>query len=373
MDDSRLCPGIAIPQRKPVPLRSVRSTPALKQQENISARPPRYEDLFYIDPYPSQLRPDDKKNSRVSEHEVCPSLDQQLEDVVLITDPQVGELDAGLRKSQSERENASKSDRFKSAVGTALNDAKHFAGGLVSHPFEATKHYAILRHSLGLVYYRGHTTSVTITIFSDRPLPANRRLYIQRRGYSGKTGLAVGATLGIRSAWIDVTPVDEICADQVRLSDERAFQRDIIKFMTKAKTSTSMHSHRPAETLVIRIPAACEDGYFRIVLLHDGARKVLCPSPVFRCASASMDPSVLRGASLRTLPLELGIRAGAVVATKAATVASHKALGPTIAAARGVSKLDAPSKLPLHWLGVRSEAMLAKDAEFGQGGVYIRR
>ena len=54
---------------------------------------------------------------------------------------------------------------------TAMEDARHFAGGLVSHPFESTKHFSILRHSHGLVYYKGPSTSLAITLFSDKPLP----------------------------------------------------------------------------------------------------------------------------------------------------------------------------------------------------------
>lgn len=84
----------------------------------------------------------------------------------------------------------------------------------------------------------------------------------------------------------------------------------------------------PYETNVVRIPHAAEDGYFRVVLC--AGRNVLCPSPVFRYASSSLDPSTLRGASLTTLPLELGIRIGSLVAKHTANAAACGAIQPAI-------------------------------------------
>jgi hypothetical protein len=37
-------------------------------------------------------------------------------------------------------------------IQKAYKEARHFAGGLISHPYEHTKHYSILRHSHGLVF-----------------------------------------------------------------------------------------------------------------------------------------------------------------------------------------------------------------------------
>ncbi|PPJ58357.1 hypothetical protein CBER1_04491 [Cercospora berteroae] len=361
-------------RRKPVPLRHARSTPILSCQGSISPHPPRYEDLFYCDPYAEQPRPKSKHEPAVSEQEVAPDFDQQLKDLVLVTEaPGEGSDTSSLHGGRDPEKVSTKLSQFRLAVGTAVNDAKHFAGGLIPHPYEATKHYSILRHSLGVVYYRGLTTRVTITIFSDRPISAARQLWLQRRGFSGNTGLALSAAMGAKSAWVDVTPVEEVLSDRLPPADERAWQRDIIKFLSKVRDTKYVRNHRPYETLVVRIPFACQDGYFRVVLC-DG-KKVLCPSPVFRCASTSCDPSVLRGASLRTLPLELGIKAGAVVAGRAtaAVSASHKAIAPTVSLARSVTKLEAINDVPMHWLGIRSEAMLEKCEEFGRGGVYIRR
>lgn len=201
------------------------------------------------------------------------------------------------------------------AVVGAFEEARHFAGGLVSHPFESTKHYSILRHSHGLVFYSGSYTNIAITVFSDRELPADRSFWLQRKGWSGKTGLRAGALLGTHSAWINVTPSVITTADQVKPADERAWQRDIAKFLRKAPSKLASHVTR--ETEVLRVPCSAEDGYLRIVMCSgEGGKKYLCPSPVFRLASASMESSSLRGASLKTLPIEAAVKVGTVVGTQ---------------------------------------------------------
>ncbi|RMZ22963.1 hypothetical protein D0859_13002 [Hortaea werneckii] len=248
----------------------------------------------------------------VVEGEAHPDLDEQLANL---------EIE---EHSEDEPSQLQKSNKLRSA----WSEVKHFAGGLITHPYEATKHFTILRHSHGLVYYQGPTTNIAITIFTSKPLPANRKLWLQKRGFSGRTGLKVGATLGTRSAWIDVTPAADLSAEFLPPEDERAWQRDISKFTRKAASSKNKHirNQKPFETDVIRIPHVAEEGYFRIVLC--AGRKVLCPSPMFRYVSASTDPSVLRGASLKTLPLEVGVRVGAIVANEAANGAAHGALQP---------------------------------------------
>lgn len=203
---------------------------------------------------------------------------------------------------------------------TAMQDVRYFAGGLISHPYESTKHYSILRHSHGLVYYSGSSTNLAITIFSDRDLPSDRTLWLQRKGFSGKTGLKIGGLLGARSTWVDVTPAVKAMPDQLNPTDERAWQRDIKKFLKKAPKDIRSHSVR--ETDILRIPCEADDGYLRVVLCTAEGKKVLCGSPIFRLASSSTDVSSIRGASLMTMPLEVGIKIASVVAnnTVAATL-----------------------------------------------------
>ncbi|KAI1643000.1 uncharacterized protein F4817DRAFT_351190 [Daldinia loculata] len=207
----------------------------------------------------------------------------------------------------------------------AVNETIYFAGGLISHPFESTKHYSILRHSAGVILYRGPSTSIAITIFADKPLPADRSFWLQRKGFSGNMGMAASALLRTQGNWIEVTPSFAALPSQVPETDERAWQRDIKKFIKKATSHRHLSKQIARETCVIRIPASAEDGYLRIVMCTgEGSKKTLCPSPVFRIASTSSDVSVLRGASLTTMPIELGLKVASVIGQ----ITVEKYIGP---------------------------------------------
>ncbi|EPE05904.1 riboflavin kinase [Ophiostoma piceae UAMH 11346] len=226
---------------------------------------------------------------------------------------------------------------------TAVDETRFFAGGLIQKAYESTKHYTLVRHSGGLVMYRGPTTNVVVTLFSspDRPVPSSpndRTVWLQRRGYSGDTGLRLKTLVGASSSWLDVTPERQAEASELPTADERGYQRDIQKFMKK--TVPGKHYEKavagrvPRETLFVRIPAACADGYFRLIvcgnanasrnanangpLQKDGTqkKKVLCGSPVFRVASMSTDASIFRGASLSTLPVEAGVKIASLLGTR---------------------------------------------------------
>ncbi|KAK2056066.1 hypothetical protein LY76DRAFT_685572 [Colletotrichum caudatum] len=245
----------------------------------------------------------------------------------------------------------------KSFWQTALDETKYLAGGLVSHPFECTKHHSILRHSGALVWYRGPSTSVTVTIFSDAPLPPARTVWLQRKGFSGSMGMGLRSLVGATTSWLDVTPSSRAAPADLAEGDERGCQRDIRKFLRKPPGTLAAHA--PRETHVVRIPAAADDGYFRLVLCSGGGggggkRKVLCPSPVFRVASTSADASVVRGASLATMPLEIGIKAGSVVASAVV----NKYVGPAAAVvqarAKNLSKARAVTKHAAHIAHVKA-------------------
>lgn len=222
---------------------------------------------------------------------------------------------------------------------TALSEAGHFAGGLLPHPTESTKHYTILRHSAALVFYRGPSTSVEISIFSapKYPLPPDRTLWLQQRGYSGDSGMKLKAMVGATDHWLNVTPAAQVRAGDVPANDNRAWQRDISKAARNLiKDRGEVKAHVPRETHVIRIPSMSSDGYFRLALCTGGGgrddatshsrRKVLCLSPIFRVASTSTDSSVFRGASLSTMPIEVGVK----VASIAAHVAVKRYTGPVV-------------------------------------------
>ncbi|KAK8122623.1 hypothetical protein PG984_011293 [Apiospora sp. TS-2023a] len=201
----------------------------------------------------------------------------------------------------------------KSFWQTAVDETIYFAGGLVSNPSESTKHYSIMRNSSALVYYRGPSTSVTITIFSDNPLPEDRTLWLQRKGYSGDMGMNFSTMFGAGGNWIDVTPSSEALPSDMPESDERVWQRDTNKFYKKVNKDKHLSKQMARETCIVRIPAIASDGYLRLLLCTGERKKVLCPSPVFRVASTSSDVSVMRGASLSTMPLEMGLKAASVM------------------------------------------------------------
>ncbi|KAL2156901.1 hypothetical protein VTH06DRAFT_2557 [Thermothelomyces fergusii] len=226
----------------------------------------------------------------------------------------------------------------KSFVQSALAEARHFAGGLIPHPTESTKHYTILRHSPALIFYRGPSTSVEITIFSspDHPLPEDRTLWLQQRGFSGDCGMKIKAFFNATDSWLHVTPSTQVGPQQVPAETERAWQRDIGKAAKKLlKDKGPKKAHVPRETHVIRVPESSDDGYFRILLCTGRGRpedatestagkcKTLCVSPIFRVASTSTDSSVFRGASLSTLPLEMGVYVASMIA--ASTVSNYTA------------------------------------------------
>jgi len=217
----------------------------------------------------------------------------------------------------------------KAKVGTALKtayaEARHFAGGLLAHPAVSTAHHSVLRHSTGIVAYKGAHTNLAISVFADAPLPPDRSLWLQRKGWTGRLGMKVGA-LGARAAWIDVTPDHAVAAADLPPADDRAWMRDVRHFVKRAGGKARHHVLR--ETCVLRIPCEADDGYLRVVLCAGpGGKKILCPSPVFRLVSASASPASIKGAKLSTLPLELGLKVGGWVAKAHASDAVQNLAG----------------------------------------------
>lgn len=162
-------------------------------------------------------------------------------------------------------ESASSQSSTSSQLKKAYEEARHFAGGLIQRPIESTKHFTILRHSHGLVFYQGSSTSLAISIFSDEPLPLDRSLWLQSKGWTGKTGMRAKAFMGRNANWLNVTPTVAVGTEQLNPTDERAWQRDFQKFQRKAPAKIRGR-HQLRETAVVHIPAEAGDGYFQIVL-----------------------------------------------------------------------------------------------------------
>lgn len=194
-----------------------------------------------------------------------------------------------------------------------MGNAQYFASGLIAHPCESNRHFSIIRHTSALIWYSGPSTSVSISVLSDEPLPPARTLWMQQKGFSGNVGMAIKAFAGNTGSWINVTPARQTAVGDTTEVDERIVQRDFKRFVKKA--SGRQKKHVPRETHLVRIPAIAADGYFRLVLCAgaEPGKKILCGSPVFRVASTSTDVSVVRGASLSTMPLEMGVKAASTI------------------------------------------------------------
>lgn len=221
---------------------------------------------------------------------------------------------------------------------TALAATRDLALSLVPQNTISTKHYTILLHSSPLIVYRGPKTNITLTIFSSPthplPPPELRTLHLQPRGYSGDTGSRLKAFMGFTEDWIDVTPVLRVAsATDVEPAVAKRWENDIARASKRlAKHAGKDGAHVPRETHVIRIPAAAQDGYFRVVVCRTETsgdkkkHKVLCAGPMVRIASLSTDAARFRGAKLRTLPLEAGVQ----VATLFANNAVGNLAGPVV-------------------------------------------
>lgn len=129
--------------------------------------------------------------------------------------------------------------------------------------------------------------------------------------------MRVKALFGSNGSWLSVTPTMSVGAEQLKPTDERAWQRDITKFQKKAVGHKRAY-HILRTTAIVRIPAEATDGYFQLVLCLGEKKKVLCTSPSFRVLSTSASPHSIRGASLLTMPLELGAMAIGVYAKNTA-------------------------------------------------------
>lgn len=252
------------------------------------------------------------------------------------------------------KSNSDDASKWRSAWG----DARYFAGGLVIRPSESTRHYSVIRHSHALIWYRGPSTAVSITILSDQPLPANRSIWMQQKGLSGNLGMSLKTLAGSTRDWLDVTPILQAKPEHVDEIDERGIQRDLKRFA--AGQSSGRLSHRvPRETCIVRIPAAAADGYFRLIVCGgDPPKTPLCESPVFRIASTSTDSAVIRGASLKTMPLEVGLKIASVAGQQwGRKYTSVAGLVAKAGAARAIHKQEMTKAGQLAYVGYKSTGM----------------
>ncbi|KAF7360985.1 hypothetical protein MSAN_01128700 [Mycena sanguinolenta] len=288
------------------------------------------------------------------------------------------------------------------AVSTfhALNDAEsHYTPGAP---------YSTVRHTRPWVYYQGISTVVPISILGATPLPPNRTITLQRRGWrTGLLGWEIGGWLGgTIGKELDVTPTSTGNWQTMEGRKRAQYDNEIQDFLQSA---SAPKDHRVLETDFVHIPVSAGDGYFRLLIKKSG--KVVASTASFRVGSLSLSSAHPRGASVVTIIPEVVLKSASVTATTAAW-ASFYAAFPFMKAAQilpgtsswGTWALNRAYKLaggeqtaaelkerykieerrmrveesvyqkvPFGSVGVRTAHDLQEDAKMGRGGVYFPR
>ncbi|TDL20300.1 hypothetical protein BD410DRAFT_791085 [Rickenella mellea] len=166
--------------------------------------------------------------------------------------------------------------------------------------------YSILRHCRPFVVYQGVKTSVPVTVLGVKPLPSDRRVFLQRRGYrTAMFGWYVGGLLGgSKLPGIEVTPTTQSAFTSLSSSQQSQYEKDI----TRLFPSHSSLQQIPLETLQVHIPVSSGDGYFRLRVTTGKSSKSIAESPVFRVGSLSLSSAHPQGASMFGLVPELVVR-----------------------------------------------------------------
>ncbi|KAJ7898637.1 hypothetical protein B0H14DRAFT_2674952 [Mycena olivaceomarginata] len=290
------------------------------------------------------------------------------------------------------------------AVSTfhALNDAQpHYVPGAP---------YSTVRHTRPWVYYQGISTVVPISILGRTPLPADRTISLQRRGW--RTGLLgwelgswIGGTLGKE---LDVTPVSSGYWKTLDARKQAQYDGEIQQFLQSA---TAPKDHRVLETDLVHIPVSAGDGYFRLLVKSKKSGKTLASTASFRVGSLSLSSAHPRGASVVTVVPEIVLKSASVTTTTAAWASfyaafpflkaaqmlpgtstwgtwalnrAYKAAGGEQTAAELKERYKVEERrmrmeesvyrnVPFGSVGVRTAHDLEEDAKMGRGGVVFPR
>jgi hypothetical protein len=215
--------------------------------------------------------------------------------------------------------------------------------------------------------YQGANTTVPISIFGPEPLPKDRRVFLQRRGY--RTGLLyVGFTListrnsynvcrgwtlggllgGSKLPGLDVTPAtSERWNSPTTLTSKQQTQIDKDISRLFSPPSDIPHS-RLLETLLVHIPVRSGDGYFRLRITSANGRKTFAESPVFRVGSLTWSSAHPQGATPLGLIPEIGARS-VFLSGQAAAWAAFYAAFPFLKISQMVPGLSGWSQRMLQW------------------------
>ncbi|KAH8586140.1 hypothetical protein B0O99DRAFT_748541 [Bisporella sp. PMI_857] len=233
-----------------------------------------------------------------------------------------------------------------------------FRRGIIHHPSESTDNYTILRHSHGLVFYQGTTTSVAVSVFSGNPLTTNGTYWLKPKNWA-TTAKSRATFRQQANKLLNVTPAEAVKAERIDLSDERAWQRDITEFQQRTREGRCS-THILRETVAARIPTEAGDGYFQLVLSAGEDADSLCISPSLWILSISPNMGGVSGAHWATLPFEVC----AIALSIQPRTAAGTALLPVKTAAKSKTKSRMPSKVTSH----ATEAKLAGKLAYGAAG-----
>ncbi|GLB43057.1 hypothetical protein LshimejAT787_1205060 [Lyophyllum shimeji] len=236
-------------------------------------------------------------------------------------------------------------------------------------------------HTSPLVYYRGTSTTVPVTVLGRQTLPEDRHFYLQRRGWrTGLLGWTIGAWLGgTLGKEINVTPVMygnwEEDVDRVR---RRQYDKEIGNFIESGRLP---RDHRALETDFIHIPVASGDGYFRILLYHSSASLLspIAATTTFRVGSLSLNSGHPRGASITAVMPEIAVVIAWVLFTLF-TWTLFFGVFPVLKVAQLIPLTKAWASrsmlvrvIPLGSAGVRTAYDLEEDRRKGRDGVAFKR
>lgn len=200
----------------------------------------------------------------------------------------------------------------------ALNDAEsHYMPGAA---------YSTVRHTRPWVYYRGISTGVPITILGREPLPEDRRISLQRRGWrTGLLGWTVGGWIGgTVGKETDVTPQNKGSWNaDVDAKRREQYDQEVTQFLTSV---AAPKDHQVLETDFVHIPVSSGDGYFRLLVYPSASSRLpIASTASFRVGSFSLSSAHPRGASIVTLVPELTLKSGSALVTTAAWTSFYAA------------------------------------------------
>ncbi|KAG8761041.1 hypothetical protein FRC12_009462 [Ceratobasidium sp. 428] len=215
--------------------------------------------------------------------------------------------------------------------------------------------YSVIRHTRPFVLYQAANTMVPISVFGPQPLPNDRRVFLQRRGYrTGLLGWSFGGMLGgSKLPGIDVTPaLSENWSRPTTLNSKQQAQidKDVKRLFTPPQSTAEspLLESRLLETMLVHIPVRSGDGYFRLRVTSANGKKTIAESPVFRVGSLTWASAHPQGATPLGLVPELGARS-VFIAGKTAAWAGFYAAFPFLKISQFVPGLGTWSQRAIQW------------------------